>query len=98
TRGVRPLLHRMRERGGQAPQRGPAARTRLRRAIGWVDARFPGGANCYRRALLEIALDGGAAGEPFHMGFRLSDGPVAGHAWLGAGDGGAQDYDAEVAL
>ena len=43
----------MRERGRLAKARGPIGRARLRRAIGWVDAAFPGGPNCFRRTLVE---------------------------------------------
>src|SRR5947209_14505709 len=46
------------------PTRRSSDLQRLRRAIGWVDARMPGGANCNRRALLEISLDSGAAADP----------------------------------
>ena len=58
--------------------RGPIGRARLRRAIGWVDALGPGGANCYRRTLLELALDGGAARETVVFGLDVgSTGHVA---------------------
>lgn len=50
-----------RARGSQVPPRSIVGRARLRRAIGWVDAWMPTGANCFRRTLLELALDGGAA-------------------------------------
>jgi hypothetical protein len=56
-------LARMRELGARAVRRGPVGRARLRRAIGWVDALFRSGPNCYRRTLLELALDRGAAEE-----------------------------------
>jgi hypothetical protein len=61
----------MRARGATATARGPIGRARLRRAIGWVDALAPGGANCYRRALLEIALDAGAARETVVFGLDV---------------------------
>jgi hypothetical protein len=96
--GPRRLLATLRRQGGRCRRRDPAARARLQRAIGWVDARIPGGPNCYRRVLLEIALDRGAAAEPFHMGFNVSGGPVRGHAWLGMRGGSAEDHDASVAL
>lgn len=41
--------------------RGPVGRARLRRAIGWVDAAMR--ENCFRRVLLELTLDAGAAKE-----------------------------------
>ena len=49
--------------------RGPIGRARLRRAIGWVDAPF--GASCYRRVLLESALDAGAATETVVFGLDV---------------------------
>ncbi len=51
--------------------RGRVGRSRLRRAIGWVDAAFPGGPNCFRRTLMEIALDAGAAGETLVFGLDV---------------------------
>ncbi len=48
-----------RNRAGKT--RGPIGRARLRRAIGWVDAAMK--ENCYRRVLLELSLDAGAAKE-----------------------------------
>lgn len=61
----------MRMRGKTAVARGPIARARLRRAIGWVDAVQPGGPNCYRRTLLELALDRGAAAETLVFGLDV---------------------------
>jgi hypothetical protein len=51
--------------------RGVVGRARLRRAIGWVDAAFPGGANCFRRVLTELALDAGAAEETLVFGLDV---------------------------
>lgn len=71
-------LRAMRARGATAEQRGPIGRARLRRAIGWVDACVPGGPNCYRRILLESALDAGAARETVVFGLDVgSTGHVA---------------------
>jgi hypothetical protein len=61
----------MRGRGRPATRRGPIGRARLRRAIGWVDAAFPGGPNCFRRTLTEIALDSGAAEETLVFGLDV---------------------------
>jgi hypothetical protein len=61
----------MRQRGNRTRTRGPIGRARLRRAIGWVDATAPGGASCYRRILLELALDAGAAGESIVFGLDV---------------------------
>lgn len=68
----------MRARGRSAPARGAVGRARLRRAIGWADAVARGGASCYRRVLLEIALDAGAARETIVFGLDVgSTGHVA---------------------
>lgn len=69
----------MRARGTKSDKtRGPVGRARLRRAIGWVDALVPGGASCYRRILLELALDAGAARETVVFGLDVgSTGHVA---------------------
>src|SRR6476619_4980550 len=72
--GPKALLERFRRRGERADVRDAASRVRLMRAIFWVDRHMPGGANCYRRTLLEIALDRHAAAQPFRMGFRTVDG------------------------
>lgn len=72
------VLASMRARGAEGKARGPIGRARLRRAIGWVDALVPGGANCYRRVLLEVALDAGAARETVVFGLDVgSTGHVA---------------------
>jgi hypothetical protein len=65
------------------PARAPEQRNTLRRVIRQIDARVPGGPNCYRRALLEMRLDAVAAREPLHLGLRAHGGPNSGHAWLG---------------
>jgi hypothetical protein len=61
----------MRARGRMCHTRGALARARLRRAIGWVDALHPRGPNCYRRTLLELALDAGAAHETLVFGLDV---------------------------
>jgi len=72
------VLAELRARGATARERGPIGRARLRRAIGWVDAALPGGPNCYRRILLELALDAGAARETVVFGLDVgSTGHVA---------------------
>jgi hypothetical protein len=72
------ILDELRRRGATSKERGPIGRARLRRAIGWVDAMLPGGASCYRRVLLELALDAGAARETVVFGLDVgSTGHVA---------------------
>jgi hypothetical protein len=68
----------------------------LQRAIAWVDACL--GANCFRRTLLETALDRGAAHEPVSLGFSAGEkSPLSGHAWLGAEEQ-TRSYDFTVKL
>jgi hypothetical protein len=57
-------------------------RERLRKYVRRVDSLFPGGPNCYRRALLEMAFDRGASAETLQLGLRAGGGPRSGHAWL----------------
>jgi hypothetical protein len=61
----------MRARGRACPARGPVGRARLQRAIGWVDALARGGPSCYRRVLLELGLDAGAATETLLFGLDV---------------------------
>lgn len=94
------LLAEMRTRGLRAPARSTRARSRLARAIGWVDRVGPGGPNCLRRTLLRVALDPAAAREPVVLGLNVSaarDGVRAettGHAWVGESEPEGR-YDVE---
>lgn len=79
TLGPAPAVATLRERGAAAIRRDARGRARLARAIAACDRLLPlGKGGCYRRTLLEIALDAGAAEEPIFLGFS---GPE-GHAWL----------------
>lgn len=80
------------------PRRTEEGRRRLRRAIGAVDRRCPGGANCLRRSLLEIVLDPGAAREPLHAGLQSGGGRGSGHAWLASHPAPATGYDAIITV
>lgn len=93
--GPREALKAVREGGVRKARREGAARLRLKRAVSLVDRLFITGPNCYRRALLESALDMGAAAEPLMMGLRPADGACTGHAWLGS-DPCASDYEVVV--
>jgi hypothetical protein len=79
--GPKELLEKARAQGVLARERSPAERHRLRQVIGWIDSRLPGG-TCYRRALLEISLDRGAAQTSLCLGFNLDGDRVSGHAWV----------------
>jgi hypothetical protein len=78
--GPGPLLFRVRARGRTRRERSEASRARIARAIHWVDRLWPGGANCYRRTLLRVALDAAAAREPVIFGLDVPLG--SGHAWV----------------
>lgn len=81
-------------------RRAPSDRRVLRKVIAAVDARLPGGGNCYRRALLEMSLDAGAAQETLFMGLKVHGGPGSGHAWLASWPdaANASAYEAIVAI
>jgi hypothetical protein len=83
--------------GSGRPSRSRADRARLQRWIGAVDARMPGGANCVRRALLEMTLDGAAAREKLFAGLKSGGGPRSGHAWLESHPV-RETYDAVIAV
>jgi hypothetical protein len=70
----------------------------LKRAIAAVDARYPGGPNCVRRSLLEMALDRGAAGESLFAGFKAGGGKQTGHAWLASDPTPVERYDAVLTI
>jgi hypothetical protein len=96
--GPQDLVPRLRARGSRRPWRDEAGRLRLRRAIRFVDRWFSSGGNCYRRVLIEIAMDAGAATEPLHLGLQTDGGPNSGHAWLGSVRDGEERYDAEFVV
>jgi hypothetical protein len=95
--GPRAALDDLRRRGRSSPRRQAFGRRCLCRAIRLVDRLMPGGANCYRRALLEIALDRGAAADPLLLGFMLQGDQLSGHAWLGS-EANAEPYHFTVQL
>ena len=95
-RGPTSFIPNLRRRARYSPERSHAEREVLRRMIAALDARLPGGGNCYRRALLEMSLDAGAARERLHLGLRAHGGPGSGHAWLASWPDAADasSYDA----
>jgi SAM-dependent methyltransferase len=66
--------------GADAPQRDALGRAQLRKAIALCDRAVPRGGGCYRRVLLEVALDAGAAKETIRLGLHKNE--RRGHAWL----------------
>lgn len=69
-------------------------RARLQRLIRLVDRVFPDGGNCYRRSLLEIALDSTASKETLYMGLKQHGALNSGHAWLESEGSPRESYDA----
>ena len=63
-----------------------------------VDARFPGGPNCLRRALLEASLDAAAAREPLFLHLDAAGGRGSGHARLASVPEDGRAYDATFTL
>jgi hypothetical protein len=88
---------RARADAGKVGARSTVGRARLRRLITAVDARMPGGANCVRRALLEMSLDATAAQERLFAGLKTGGGPRSGHAWLES-EPVRESYDAVIAV
>ncbi len=81
---------------GRAAIRRPALRRRgLRWAAAWVDAFAPGRAGCFRRTLLEVASDAGAADETVLLGLDVGR---TGHAWLESAAAEQRPYDVTFAL
>lgn len=93
--GPRPIVDVLRTIGAFAPRRDPAARARLRRAIGAIDSRVWKKSGCYRRSLVEMALDRGAAAETLHIGLH-ADGSE-GHAWLDS-ETRKENFDLEITI
>jgi len=78
-------------------ERSAEERARLRRLISIVDGRLPDGGNCYRRALVEMAVDPISASERLHFGLNSFGGRRTGHAWLSS-DRPHLRYDAEFTI
>lgn len=84
TRGPAEAVSLQRARGRKERARTGDGRRLLRRAIVSIDARYPGGGNCFRRVLVELALDAGAAGD--RLVFGLDIGRTGHVAFEGAED------------
>ena len=95
--GPAPLVKRVRGKGRAGVRRTQAERRQLRNIIGAIDRCLPGGRNCYRRALLEMAIDPVTAATELKFGLRHGGGHRSGHAWL-ADDLTADRYDAEFSV
>ncbi len=93
--GPGPLLSKIRAQGRNRRARSEVSRARLARAIAWIDRLGPGGANCYRRTLLRVALDPAAASEPVILGLDVPLGK--GHAWVN-GQEASDRFDVEFRI
>lgn len=96
--GPEALVARMRERGLLTRPRSPAARRRLSSVIHRLDVLLHGEQNCYRRALVLVALDRDAANEPFVLGLDVPGGGATGHAWVDGRDAASTKFDVEFRL
>jgi hypothetical protein len=98
TRGPVELTRSLRARGAKHVARSTRRRASLQRTIRVVDRLFPSGPNCYRRSLVEIGMDAGAAAEPLYMGLTAAGGSKSGHAWLASSPDPSGRYDAEFVV
>ena len=74
--------HLSRKQGANCIKRSPERRLQLRHIIARFDAYMPGGPNCLRRSLAEMAMDPDSARERLYAGLRSGGGVKSGHAWL----------------
>ena len=98
VQGPSPMLSELRALAKHRARRPFPQRHELKKVIARVDALMPGGGNCYRRSLLEIALDSGAAQDRLFMGLSANGGAKSGHAWLGSASDAPSHYDAIFSL
>jgi hypothetical protein len=98
AQGPSELVAEARKMGIRRRNRVEAERKLLQRTIRIVDRLFPSGPNCYRRALIEIAMDAGAAAEPLHMGLMADGTPNSGHVWLASSSDRGPVYDVEFVV
>lgn len=96
--GPRRLVPLARRVGAGRRTRDLRARAELRRLIGGLDARLSGSSRCYRRVLIEIALDRGAASEKVHLGLHATGGERSGHAWLASEGPAREAFDLVIEL
>jgi hypothetical protein len=62
-------------------RRSPSGRLLLRRFLYQFDKVLPG-SNCFRRVLLEVALDSGSSAESVCFGVDTGANPFSGHVWI----------------
>jgi hypothetical protein len=93
----RSLAH-FRESGRNGRNRNAAARADLQRLIRFVDRLMPGRPNCFRRVLLEVALEPAAAAERVMLGLKAGLAQRSGHAWLENAGPAPEQYDTQLSV
>jgi len=96
--GTGRALERFRHRGRLARFRTAAARADLQRVIRVLDRLVPSGPNCFRRVLLEVALDRSAATERVMLGLNSGLARRSGHAWLETAAPAPERYDTQLSV
>lgn len=98
TTGPGMVVTQLRNQESEIPVRDALTRRRLLRAIRWVDGCLSWKGNCYRKALLEMALDRSAVRSALMLGFSVRGGTMTGHAWLAAESTPKVEYDFVIQL
>jgi hypothetical protein len=96
--GTGRAIVRFRDRGRHAPSRNAQARGDLQRVIRVLDRFVPSGPNCFRRVLLEVALDRSAASERVMLGLKAGLARRSGHAWLEMAGPAPGQYDTQLSV
>jgi hypothetical protein len=86
----------MRKEGATRPALSKLATRRLPGIVYRLDRLLHGQSNCYRRALVRVALDPLAASEPFVLGLDAGNESPVGHAWIEGAE--RARYDVEFRL
>jgi len=96
--GPLPSLRMARRMGQNRVRRPDASRRALQRVIRVTDRLLPGQPNCFRRVLIEMALDQGAALETINIGLRSGLAERSGHVWLSSSPPSGELYDAQISV
>lgn len=96
--GAGRAVDRFRHRGRLARARTAAGRAELQRVIRVLDRLVPSGPNCFRRVLLEVALDPSAAAERVVLGLNSGLARRSGHAWLETAGPIPDRYDTQLSV
>jgi hypothetical protein len=96
--GTGRAIVRFRDRGRHSPSRNAEARADLQRVIRVLDRFVPSGPNCFRRVLLEVALDRSAASERVMLGLNAGLARRSGHAWLETAGPAPERYDTQLSV